>query len=142
MKIVATESFQLSEYTGAPSSLLWLYIFILSCVYLSVFHRNTLVISQLKYIIPKKKKTNKKTKKKQQKSIPVGCVPSAAVAISCVCVWGGGVGGGGSACGDVSARGGCLLSEVYPSTQWGRQSPMDRQTPVKTVPFRNYCCGL
>ena len=33
---------------------------------------------------------------------------------------------GGSAPGGVSARG------VYPSMQWGRHPPMDRQTPVKT----------
>ena len=53
-----------------------------------------------------------------QECIPVGCIPSAAMA------------GGGGVC----------LGGVYPSVQRGRP-PVDRQTPVKTLPFRNYCCG-
>ena len=52
----------------------------------------------------------------KQECIPVGCVPSAAVAIS----------GGGDVCLGECLRGGCTPS-------------VDRQTLVKTLPFRNYC---
>ena len=62
-------------------------------------------------------------------------VPSAAVAIS---------GGGGSAEREVSAGGGGV---VCPGGQVSvgvcgvhLLHPVDRQTAVKTLPFRNYCC--
>ena len=50
--------------------------------------------------------------KRIQDSIPVGCVPSATVA----------VGGGGAAQG-VSAHEGCLPRGVYPSMHWARHPP-------------------
>ena len=61
-----------------------------------------------------------------QECFPVGCVPSAAVAVS---------GGGG-----VSAQGWCLPRGV--SAHGGVHFPsVDIQTLLTTLPFRNYCCG-
>ena len=59
----------------------------------------------------------------QQECIPVGCVPSTAVAIS----GGGGClpAGGGPAQGVFACKGGVCPREVS-------ASPVDRQTPVKT----------
>ena len=97
-------------------------------------------------------------KKPKQECIPVGCVPSAAVAIY---RGGGTTPGGVCSCGQgvcsrgcVSAPGGCLsaagvsalgggvsaigggglLRCVYPTMHWGRQPlpTVDRQMPVKT----------
>ena len=99
-----------------------------------------------------------------QECIPVGCVPSAELAVS-----GGGGGGeervfagwclsrrGVSAWGGVICLGGVCLGGVHP-VQTQRQTPHQTQretlprlrgihphcgqTPVKTLPFRNYCCG-
>ena len=64
----------------------------------------------------------------KQECIPVGCVPSAAVAVC----WGGGWPGG------VSAQ------VVSASMHWGRPLPHceqnDWQTGVKTLPFHNFVC--
>ena len=81
-----------------------------------------------------------------QESIPVGCVPSAAVAISGVESAQGGVCPGE---GGLSSHKDCLprgfyLVEICPGgvCLWGctpcRQKSW--QTLVKTSPFRNYCC--
>ena len=56
--------------------------------------------------------------KNNQECIPVGCVPSS--------------GGRGVCLGDVCR--GVHSEELHTS------HPMDRQTLVKTLPFRNYCC--
>ena len=66
-------------------------------------------------------------------------VPSAAVAIS---------GGGGSSEREVSAEGGfCWGGGGCPGGQVSvgvcgvhLPHPVDRQTAVQTLPFRNYCC--
>ena len=61
----------------------------------------------------------------KQECIPVGCVPSAAVAVS-----------GEGVCQerDVCLVGwGVCLGGVY-------TPPVNRQTLMKTLPFRNYCC--
>ena len=79
----------------------------------------------------------------KQKCIPVGCVPSAAVAIC----WGGVCPGGCLAKGGCLPRGVCrrLGGLVYPSMHNGRPPPPceqnDRQTGVKKLPFRNFVCG-
>ena len=64
----------------------------------------------------------------QQECIPVGCVPSAAVAIC----WG--VSARGVSAGGRSLPGGCLLGGVWPGVS-GRHPP---QTGVKTLPCCNY----
>ena len=67
-----------------------------------------------------------------QECIPVECGPSTAVAVS------GGVGGRGVCPGDV-----CVWGGVSQHMQWGRHPPWQNSwhTLVKTLPFRNYCCG-
>ena len=67
-----------------------------------------------------------------EECIPVGCVPSATVGTS---TW-----GGGRPSGEVSALGGVCLGGCLPRGVSAR-GWVDRQTPVKTLPFHNYCCG-
>ena len=67
----------------------------------------------------------------EQECIQVRCVPSAAVA---VCL------------GGMSGRGGCLATGCLAvglclPMERCTPPPVDRQTLVKTQPFRNYCCG-
>ena len=82
-----------------------------------------------------------KSKQLQQESIPVGCIPSAAVAV------GGGVCPGECMPGGVSAEGG-----VYSGMPWGKHLPCEQndwQTPVKILPllrtvttikWQKFCC--
>ena len=62
----------------------------------------------------------------KQECIPVGCVPSATIAVCCrrgVCSW------GGTWCGGVPGPGGYLVREGwYPSIHWGRPPPVNRMT--------------
>ena len=64
----------------------------------------------------------------EQECIPVGCVPSAAVAIS----------GGGILSRGMSAYGGVCPDGL---SAWGFCEGNDWQTCVKTLPFCNYYCG-
>ena len=68
------------------------------------------------------------TKYFEQECIPIGCVPSAAVAVC----WGGGV----SARWEVPTRGG----GVYPSMHWGRhpRGQNSWHTLLKILPCRNF----
>ena len=74
----------------------------------------------------------------KQECIPVGCVPSAAVAVC----WGVSA-RGVSTHGGVSAQGGCLpRGRVYPCMHWGRHNPPPRQNSwhmlVKVLPCSNF----
>ena len=87
---------------------------------------------------------------KKQECIPVGCVPAAYWPYAGVCFPGGGWSGsggvpgggcipGGLLWGGSGPGGGLLRGGVwYPSMHWGRTPPVDRQTPVKTLPWPNF----
>ena len=83
--------------------------------------------------VRKKNKTRMYSRMRTVSGKGEGCLPEGVICL------GGGVGW------DVCLEGclprGCLSAGYLPSPTQRQTPPVDRQTPVKTLPLRNYCCG-